>query len=82
MKRDRQQEKKRETVFKVPNTEEGRAFIRALRKYKTAGTRIRARGRGPRARPARATDSSVSQFRQDLPTRYAEYFGVYIDRTA
>lgn len=59
--------------FHIPNNEEGREFIRLMRKYASAGTRIRLRGRGPRKHPER-------NYRQSLPQKYATHFGVYVDK--
>ncbi|MGH3428231.1 MAG: hypothetical protein ACRDQZ_11815 [Mycobacteriales bacterium] len=70
------------TMLKVPNTEEGRAFLESLKFYSTVGTRIAARPRGPRAKHATAAGKRPRSFDQDLPRKLAESFGMYIWKPA
>jgi hypothetical protein len=74
-------ERKHLTMFKVPNTKKGREFLKQLRRYATKGTRIKARGRGPRVEAAQFAGTDVASFRQCLPLRYAAYFGIYISKS-
>jgi hypothetical protein len=60
------------TVFFVPSSDDGRAFIKLVEKYlNTANYKIHVRGRGPRKVYGRG-------FTQDLPLEHAEYFAVYL----
>lgn len=76
-KRDRETD----TILKVPNTEEGRQFLRQLAEYKVAGVRIRVRGRGPRASVAEREGVWRRRFDQDIPQKLAAWFGVYIRKS-
>lgn len=62
------------TLLKVPNTEEGRAFLKQLRSYAVPGTRVWARGRGPRKK-----HGYHGNF---IPKTFAEWFGIYISKPA
>jgi hypothetical protein len=59
------------TVFYIPNTDEGRAFLQQARLYlNRAHWQLRPRGRGPRR--------SQKHNKQFLPLHLATYFGVYL----
>ena len=62
------------TLFKIPNTAEGRAFLKQLRAYATPGTRIKARGRGPRK------PYGAARYHSHLPQSLATVLGIYIDK--
>lgn len=58
-------------AFKIPYDEDGKAFIRVLRKLRkeSGGGRIKLRGRGHR--------HGVRKWRQDLPLSKAKFVRVY-----
>ncbi len=57
--------------YKIPANEEGKLFIKLLRKYlNKARYKIRVKGRGTRKFHGNG---------QNLPLKYAEHFAVYID---
>jgi len=67
-------------VFKnIPNNEQGLTFIRVLRQS-LKGTKFRAwpRGRGPRKSVVSVSGRSHDRLRQDLPTKHATHFSVYL----
>jgi hypothetical protein len=68
------------TLLRVPNTPEGVAFLKQMRRYAIKGTRIRAKGRGPRAKVATANNKWRRSYDQSIPMKYAEYFAVYIEK--
>jgi hypothetical protein len=68
------------TILRVPNTDDGRQFLKQLRAYATAGTAIRSRGRGPRVKAAELAGKWKETYRQSLPHEHAEYFAVYIHK--
>lgn len=67
--------------FRVPNDDEGRAFIASLRKFAHYPhvRRIRLRANGPRVTHALADGESPRRYFQDLPMRHAEAVRVYMD---
>lgn len=70
------------TLFRVPNTPEGNAFLKQMRSYAIKGTRIIPVGRGPRAKHAKALGRWARSFDTRLPRKYAEYFAIYIRKPA
>ena len=68
-------------AFNVPNDEEGRTFLRSMRKFINRPTwRFSARGRGPRLRPG---DTHVSFSRSlSLPQGESEWLAVYLGGTS
>lgn len=87
-KNKRQKDAAIETMLRVPNDETGRAFLDQLRKYKIGGTRVWARGRGPRAQHSEAVYGKTANgeprrrgFDQQLPQEYATHLAVYIWKT-
>jgi hypothetical protein len=59
--------------FNVPNTEEGRAFVEALRKFRHKGTTIRVRGRGSRKEHGNS---------HGITPKHSEWLAVYIEQEA
>lgn len=72
-------DKQTSTILRVPNDGIGRAFVEQLRFFSAGGTRIRLRGRGPRAKHAKGAYRRA--YDQSIPAELAEYFAVYIEKT-
>lgn len=68
------------TVFRVPNNDEGRKFLNDLRFYSAGGTRVRVHTRGPRVKHAMAKGLKPRAYDQDLPVAHATEFAVYIEK--
>jgi hypothetical protein len=71
-----------DTLFRVPNTPEGLAFLKQMRGYAAGGTRIIPVGRGPRVKAALANNLWRRSYDQRLPLKAAEYFAIYIKKPA
>jgi hypothetical protein len=58
-------------AVKIPYDDDGKAFVRVLRKIvkDNGGGRIKLRGRGPRL--------GVRKYRQDLPLKHAKFVKIY-----
>jgi septal ring factor EnvC (AmiA/AmiB activator) len=67
-------------MFRVPNSDEGRAFVATMRKYALSGTRIRARGRGARKKHAVALGRYANAFQASIPLQYASAMALYVTR--
>lgn len=68
------------TVFKVPNTEEGKEWLKQATKFLNKDDfKIVKRGRNPN-RVAVALEKGLRRdsFHQDIPIRHSTYFAVYI----
>jgi hypothetical protein len=76
-------DKRNRTMLRVPNTEEGREFLRLLRYYSATGTRVTVRGRGPRAHASREKygERYSRGFDQSIPLPLAKYFAVYVSKS-
>lgn len=68
------------TLFRVPNTPEGLAFIEQMRQYAAGGTTVRLRGRGHRVKAAIANGRYRNLWKQSIPLKHADYFAVYINK--
>lgn len=64
-----------QTPFTVQNNDEGKSFIKQLRKM---GFRLKVRGRNPN-RKQLSIDTGIRhrRLRQDVPLKYATHFSVY-----
>jgi hypothetical protein len=74
-------------MFRVPNDRKGQKFLAQMREYAVGGTRVWARGRGPRATHSRKDSAikyngrvSARMYDQDLPAALAERFAVYVSK--
>lgn len=69
-----------QTIFRVPNTEEGKDFLLKATKYLNKDDyRIVKRGRNPnRAEVAKVLGKRRGAFHQEIPLKYSTYFAVYI----
>jgi len=67
-------------IFKVPNTDEGKAFLKLASKYlNKEDYTIAKRGRNPnRAVHAVAQGKRRGAYRQDVPLRFSTTIAVYI----
>jgi len=69
------------TVFYVPNNDDGRAFLKQVRKYlNRANWKVRVRGRNENRKQYRAVTGR--KLKEDLPQKYASYFAVYVHSAA
>jgi len=62
-------------MFKVPLTDEGRLFLKLLRRFKAKGVTMRARGRGKRVHGGK-------RYFRELPVELSERVSVYVDTQA
>lgn len=70
-----------DVLFRVPNTEEGRAFLAQAKKFLNKKTySLIKRTRGSKRREARLSIGYSPSHAMDMPVSIAEWYGIYANR--